>query len=53
MNDIDGVTFDDSFKNKVVENFDGFIYKFISYDDLIKNKKSSGRNKDLTDLDHL
>ena len=53
LNDIDGVTFDDCYKNKVIENFDGFIYQFISYEDLIKNKKSSGRNKDLADLDNL
>jgi hypothetical protein len=53
LNDIDGVTFDDCYEHKVEENFNGFNYKFISYDDLIKNKKSSGRNKDLSDLDHL
>ena len=53
LNDIDGVTFDECYKNKIVESFDGFTYKFISYDDLIKNKKSSGRNKDLADLDNL
>ena len=53
LNDIDGVTFDKCYKNKVVDSFDGFTYKFISYPDLIKNKKSSGRNKDLADLDNL
>jgi hypothetical protein len=53
LNDIDGVTFDECYKNKVVENWDGFVYKFISYNDLLANKKSSGRNKDLDDLDNL
>ncbi len=53
LNDIDGVSFDECYAHKVIEQFDGFIYKFISYDDLIKNKKSSGRNKDLDDVENL
>jgi len=53
LNDIDGVTFDECYKNRITENWDGFTYKFISYDDLITNKKSSGRNKDLDDLENL
>jgi hypothetical protein len=53
LNDIDGVSFDESYPNKVVALYDGFTYNFISYDDLIKNKKATGRNKDLADVDEL
>ena len=53
LNDIDGVTFDESYKNRAVDTYDGFTYNFINYDDLIKNKKASGRNQDLADIDNL
>jgi predicted nucleotidyltransferase len=52
-NFIDGVTFDDCFKNRVRVKIDGLELNLIGLADLRKNKKASGRNKDLADLDNL
>jgi hypothetical protein len=52
-NFIDGVTFDDCFKNRVRVKIDGLELNLIGLVDLRKNKKASGRNKDLADLDNL
>jgi predicted nucleotidyltransferase len=52
-NFIDGVTFDECFKNRVRINIDGLELNLIGLADLRQNKKASGRNKDLADLDNL
>ena len=53
MTKIDGVVFERAFKNKVKLKFDGLIIPVISLKDLRKNKKASGRAKDLSDLENL
>jgi predicted nucleotidyltransferase len=53
LSTIDGVTFEECYKNKKVVDIDGLNVNFIGYNDLIKNKRSSGRNRDLDDLEHL
>lgn len=53
LSDIDGVSFDECYINKVRANHDGFVYNIISYDDLIKNKKASNRGKDIGDIENL
>jgi Nucleotidyl transferase of unknown function (DUF2204) len=53
INQIDGVNFDDCFKNKKILEVDGLIINFISYNDLILNKKATGRDKDLLDIINL
>ncbi len=53
LNEIDGVEFIECFKNKEVITIQGLQINFISYSDLLKNKKSSGRHKDLDDLENL
>jgi predicted nucleotidyltransferase len=50
---IDGVEFDECFANKKVIEVDGLFVNFIGYQDLLKNKESSGRLKDLDDLQNL
>jgi hypothetical protein len=52
-NFIDGVTFDDCFQNRVRVKIDGLELNLIGLADLRRNKKASGRNKDLADLDNL
>jgi hypothetical protein len=52
-NFIDGVTFDDCFKNRIRVKIDGLEMNLISLTDLRQNKKANGRNKDLADLDNL
>lgn len=53
INNIDGVEFTECYKNKLFENYDGLKIKIINIEDLKKNKKASGRFRDLDDLEHL
>lgn len=45
--------FDKSYKNKISCNFNGLLIDLISRGDLIKNKLSTGRLKDIADVDNL
>ena len=53
LNHIDGVTFSECIQNKKEVTIDGLKINFISYADLIKNKKASNRPQDIADLDNL
>jgi len=53
LTSIDGVRFDTCFKNRVIADFGDFKVNFISKDDLLINKRSSGRPQDLVDFDKL
>ena len=53
LTSIDGVKFPKCYKNKKVVTIDDVKINFISIEDLRKNKKASGRYKDLDDLEHL
>ena len=53
INDIDGVSFSECYARRVEADLDGIQVRLISLPDLKKNKKASGRNKDLADLDYL
>jgi hypothetical protein len=53
LNRIAGVKFDECFANKVELAIDNLQIWYISYHDLLKNKKASGRLQDLSDLEHL
>ncbi len=57
LNNIDGVSFEECWKNRLNIEFEikskKVILHYISIDDLIKNKKASGRNKDLADVEFL
>jgi hypothetical protein len=50
---IDGVDFEQAFRDKVDIEIDGLKTAFISRDHLIKNKLSTGRAKDRLDAGHL
>lgn len=50
---IDGVTFDECFKNKKEVEIEGLVVNFIGYQDLLKNKKESGRLRDIDDINNL
>jgi hypothetical protein len=50
---IDGVTFNECYTNKKVVVIDGLEINFISYADLLKNKRASNRPQDAADLDKL
>ena len=53
MNSISGVEFSECYGNRVEEIWNGVRVNIISLDQLRKNKKASGRLKDLSDLEHL
>ena len=50
---IDGVDFKDACPSRKVIAMDGLKLPFISKENLIQNKKSTGRDKDLVDAKHL
>ena len=51
--EISGVNFEECFSRRTETKIDGMKVNLISYEDLLKNKKSSGRYKDLNDLENL
>jgi predicted nucleotidyltransferase len=53
LTEIDGVTFEECFKNKKEVEIDDLIVNFIGYTDLLRNKKETGRPRDIDDIDNL
>jgi predicted nucleotidyltransferase len=49
----DGVDFDDCYTRRVALKVNDVPVSMISFEDLIKNKKASGRLKDLADVEEL
>lgn len=50
---IDGVKFSECYEERVQGLLDGVEVNLISLPRLLKNKKASGRSKDITDLENL
>lgn len=53
LTSIDGVSFHECYPNRKIVSIDGIAVNFIGYNDLLKNKKASGRHQDLGDVDNL
>ena len=53
LTEIDGVTFNESFKNRKEVEIDGIIVNFIGYNELLKNKEQTGRPRDIDDIENL
>ncbi|HJP62564.1 MAG TPA: DUF6036 family nucleotidyltransferase [Mucilaginibacter sp.] len=53
LNEIDGVNFKEAYSAKLIIDIDGLMINYIGLDDLIKNKTTSGRHQDLTDVNSL
>jgi predicted nucleotidyltransferase len=49
----DGIQFEETFKQSISIDIDGLKVQIPSLDDMIKNKKASGRTKDLADVEEL
>ena len=49
----DGIQFEETFKRSISIDIDGLKVQIPSLDDMIKNKKASGRTKDLADVEEL
>lgn len=52
LTEIDGVDFEDCYRNKIVIQHDGIVLHVIGVTDLMINKRASGRLKNLDDLDN-
>ena len=50
---IDGVSFDECFRNRLTVSHQGLLLPFIGKEELIRNKTASGRPKDRIDLGEL
>ncbi len=50
---ISGVEFDECYSTRVVDNWDGIEVNIIDLENLKKNKRASGRPKDITDYKKL
>ena len=48
-----GIDFGSCYENRIEIDADGITIPFLSYQNLVKNKRSSGRLKDLADLEGL
>ncbi|MCX6296696.1 MAG: hypothetical protein NTX97_11650 [Bacteroidetes bacterium] len=53
LNTIDGVKFEACYPNKQTTVFEGTTIHYIHFNDLKKNKLSSGRTKDKADIEEL
>jgi hypothetical protein len=53
LTSISGVSFEECYSERVIDDLDGVEVSLISLEHLKLNKKASGRLKDLTDLEHL
>jgi hypothetical protein len=50
---ISGVEFDECYQTRIVDYVDGVEVNLIDLEHLKKNKRASGRAKDIADLEHL
>lgn len=53
INDATGIDFAECYQEREILTIQGVKVSVISKNDLIKNKKASGRNRDLADVDDL
>ena len=53
LNRIDGVTFKDARANVVRGRYGNVEVTFIGKEDLLRNKRASGRHRDLGDIEEL
>jgi hypothetical protein len=50
LTEIDGVSFDDAWEHRLDIEIDGLLIPFIGREDLIANKRASGRPQDIADV---
>lgn len=53
LSSISGVSFDDAWASRRAADIEGLAVQFIGRDELIRNKESTGRAKDLGDAEEL
>jgi hypothetical protein len=53
INEADGISFNECYEHRNIIRIDNIDIATISRDDLIKNKKASGRHRDLADIEFI
>lgn len=53
ITEIDGLTFDEAWESRVIREAAGLQIPFLGREALLRNKKASGRTKDLADVELL
>lgn len=53
LTSISGVDFEEAWRDKVQGTLDGLPVFFLGFDSMLKNKRASGRQKDLADIGQL
>lgn len=53
LNDLNGIDFNIAFNNKRIVSMNGIPTNFIGYNELLLNKRKSGRDQDLLDIKKL
>jgi len=53
LNDLDGVSFEEAWRNKKIINYESATINFIGYNELLKVKEKSGRPQDIADISKL
>lgn len=53
LNDLDGVSFEEAWKNKKIVKIENMPVNFIGYNELLIVKEKAGRPQDIADLDRL
>jgi predicted nucleotidyltransferase len=50
---VSGLAFETAWEDRSTGNIDGVQVQFVGFDDLVRNKESTGRSKDLVDAQEL
>jgi len=53
LNKISGVDFEECYRNRQTITIDGVAVNFVGYQELLKNKRATGRDKDRVDVAEL
>lgn len=53
MGSISGVTFDEAFPHKILRKIGQIEMNFIGLNELVRNKETTGRTKDIVDAEQL
>ena len=53
LTEVTGVTFEPAWESRVVHEVDGLKIPFVGRETLLKNKRATGRSKDLADIETL
>jgi hypothetical protein len=53
LTELTGIAFDEAWLGRAVQNVDGLLVPFLGRRDFVRNKRATGRTRDLADLEAL